>query len=158
MKHKKVAIGLGVVGTIAVSLLLFTHVFGKPKVTIRCSRDQAGSLVVDLDHNWRVHHFWRVYFRMEGDDEDMWVLRETRVPIRHIVYGEIPHGSIQKYPADNMPPKPLPKKGILHVSVDYAWDSYIPPAPTGSDHRIEVLLTEDGRVTLLEEFGYEVCY
>ena len=127
--------------------------FWSPKVTIRCSRDQEGRLIVDLKPNWRVNAILKVFFWQEGDDEYLWVLRKgqvpmrtVQVPIRRIVYGELPHGATQKYPAHNVPPKQVPSGGILYVGVKYQWDSNIPPAAVTDTSAVKLQLTEDGGV------------
>ena len=152
MKHKKVAPGFALSGIVAMAVALFMVGCGDPKVRIRSSRDQEGRLIVDLKPGWRVNSIYDVSFRLEGDDENLWSLMECW-QVRRIVYGEIPVGASQRHPADNVPPKPLPSSGILHVGVLYQWDSAIPPAPVLSSCTVKLLLTEDGGVKILGDKG-----
>jgi len=144
MKRKEVVAGFALFGIITAAVALF--VLGDGKVAIRCSRDQEGRLIVDLKPNRRVNAFYTVSFWLEGDDEYLWVLEEDQVPIRHIVYGDIPRGATQEHPAHDVPPKQLPNVGILYVGVDYQWDSTIPPAACISSSAVKLQLTEDGGV------------
>ena len=155
MKHRKVATRFILAGIIVAVVLLYMFVFrDKPKVAIRCSRDQAGRLIVNIEPDRQVHHLYSVNFRMEGDDEDMWKLRETLTPIRHVVYGEVPHEAIQSRPTHDVPPKPIPKSGILYVEVVSSWYRYIPPAYELFVRGVKLQLTEDGGVKYLGEIDY----
>ncbi len=151
MRRKNVALGLILLGIVAMGVAWFVVTCWPAKVKIRCSRDQEGRLVVELKPNWRVNALYEVDFWLEGDSESLWIIEEGEVPIRHIVYGELPPGATQKHPAHNVPPKPVPNSGILYVGVEYQWDSVLPPAAAKGSCAVKLQLTEDGGPKLLGE-------
>ena len=151
LKGCAVVIVVGLVGIIAVAVAWLARV---PTVGIRCSRDQQGRLIVDLDPDSQIRYIQRVTFHVEGDDGDehWWVLsRKHQVPIRRIAYGVLPDGVRQEQPADNVPPKELPSSGMLYVDVQFQWDSKIPPAASSTSVTMRVQLAEDGGV---KHLGY----
>ena len=122
----------------------------KPKVMIRCSRNQNGHLLVDMTYNGRVLGLPSVVFWLEGDEEFAWGETQSgpgNVPLEHVVYGELPRGGVQNYPANNVPPKPLPKTGILYVGVDYVYDTTL--SACISSYAVKLRLTADGGVEYL---------
>ena len=151
LKGCAIPIVLGLVGMLAVAVVWLARV---PSVGIRCSRDQQGRLIVDLDPDSQIRYIQRVTFHVEADDGDehWWVLSHKRqVAIRRIAYGVLPGGVRQEQPADNVPPKELPSSGILYVDVQFQWDSKIPPVASSTSVTMKVQLTENGGV---KHLGY----
>ena len=153
MTSTKAVAGLALLGIMVMAVAWFVAGCGRPKVKILCSRDQRGRLVVDLKPNWRVNALYTVTFWLEGDGTYRWVLAEGRVPVRRIVYGELPQGASQKHPRDGAPPKQVPNSGILYVGVKYQWDSTFPPAAASDTHAVRFQLTDDGGVKPLGDAG-----
>ena len=88
------------------------------------------------------------YVWQEGDAEFLW---ELELPHKEpsdtrLVYGEPPRGTTQVYPANNVPPKPLPRAGILYVEVRYIGNTALPPSTWTNSCTVKLHLTEDGGV------------
>ncbi len=151
MRTTHIGWGLGIALLLACAAYILAPVIVRPKVRITCARDEQGRLIFDLKPNWRVNGLYTVDFWLEGDDERLWVLEEAQTPIRHIVYGETPHGATQKHPADDAPPAQIPNGSILCVGIDYQFDSTIPPAACIGDSVAKFRVSLDDSVTRLEE-------
>ena len=95
--RKKIVIGSVLLVFLAVAADL-AWAYRKPKVMIRCSRNQNGHLLVDMGHNGRVIGIGSVFFWLEGDEEFAWGETHSgpgNVPLEHVVYGELPRGGVQ---------------------------------------------------------------
>ena len=123
------------------------------KVSIQCSRGPNGELVVDLKPNHRASGVSMLSFGVEGEEYGRWLIWPGFYgpPIRHVVYGELPEGNIQKHPKDDVPPSPLPREGVIYVRVSYGCDSIIPPAASSGYCGIKIELVGDDQIRYLGE-------
>ena len=103
----------------------------KPRVRIECSRDDDGRLLVNMKPSYRVNGLYNTVLWLHRDDGFLWALEFAEPDSAsewRIVYGEVPSGSVQKYPARDGHPKNIPLDGVLYISVDYQYDTLFPPA------------------------------
>jgi len=132
----------------AVALIVAWVIWEKsiPTVDILCARNADGRLVIDVKADWRVNALYSVRLWLEGDEDYLWVVRENKVPVRHLSYGTVPPGATQMYPAPGLHPRPVPNRSVLYVGVKYQYDSAIPPACLYGTSAVKFQITDDGEV------------
>jgi hypothetical protein len=147
---------LAVVGLAALGLVGFYMAcyYWPPKVKIRCRRDEAGRLLVDVKPNFRVNSISITLFWCPGDDRYLWAVNPyvwgvtpEDAEFRHIVYGVVPGGAKQMYPPGGASPKGIPAGSVFCVGVSYQYDRWISACSGAEDAKFRLLA--DGTVEYL---------
>ena len=141
---------LGVLG-FAVVVLVGCVLCGlvPPRLRIKCYRDEAGRLLVDLKPNFRINGIFTAELWIPGDDRYLWAVAEGDAELRRMVYGEVPAGAKQEYPRGGAPPRDIPAGSVFCVSVHYQYDTAIPPAACGGNESAKFQILKDGTIEYL---------
>ena len=121
----------------------------QPEVTIKSSIDKQGRPSFKLKPHWPVMGINKVMFKVNGEDEYLWVLRpkDFSPKSRRLVYGEIPSWAIQEYPSDGIRPQGFPAGKTVCLYVEYDYDILITPASEWSVAKFHI--SEDGTMRRL---------
>jgi len=142
---KKIVLSIGVVvaAVLCIPLVYLLLSLVPPKVSVTCTTDSDGRLIIDVRKNFRISGLGFVV-RLEGQDDPLWAVDLSKKKAWSIRYGQRPMGVQQDYPRMPGQPKEIPPGAVFHIDVDYTFD--LPMLPSGGRQTHAFRMSEDGVV------------